>query len=142
MAQFFNEILNWLAGIVGLSVGADSWLGYIAAAGVHIGLLLNVVAVGALIFIWMERKIAGRIQDRLGPTRVGGKFGWLQTLADGVKLVAKEDVTTLSSPDYRNAVPFNCSVKAVNPSTSSTKTRTSQGSNWVPAPAIRCEVAS
>ncbi len=93
MAQFFNEILNWLAGIVGLSVGADSWLGYIAAAGVHIGLLINVVAVGALIFIWMERKIAGRIQDRLGPTRVGGKFGWLQTLADGVKLVAKEDVT-------------------------------------------------
>jgi NADH-quinone oxidoreductase subunit H len=93
VAQFFNEILNWLAGIVGLNVGADSWLGYIAAAGVHIGLLLNVVAVGALIFIWMERKIAGRIQDRLGPTRVGGKFGWLQTLADGVKLVAKEDVT-------------------------------------------------
>ncbi len=93
MAQFFNEILNWLAGIVGLHVGADSWLGYIAAAGVHIGLLIQVVAVGALIFIWMERKIAGRIQDRLGPTRVGGKFGWLQTLADGVKLVAKEDVT-------------------------------------------------
>lgn len=93
MAQFFNEVLNWLAGIVGLSVGADSWLGYIAAAAVHIGLLIQVVAVGALIFIWMERKIAGRIQDRLGPTRVGGKFGWLQTLADGVKLVAKEDVT-------------------------------------------------
>ena len=57
MAQFFNEVLNWLAGIVGLSVGADSWLGYIAAAGVHIFLLIQVVAVGALIFIWMERKI-------------------------------------------------------------------------------------
>jgi NADH-quinone oxidoreductase subunit H len=93
VAQFFNEVLNWLAEIVGLHVGADSWLGYILAAGVHIGLLLQIVAVGALIFIWMERKIAGRIQDRLGPTRVGGKFGWLQTLADGVKLVAKEDVT-------------------------------------------------
>ncbi len=67
-------------------------LAYTAAALVHAILLVNVVAVGALIFIWMERKIAGRIQDRLGPTRVGGKFGWLQTLADGLKLITKEDL--------------------------------------------------
>src|SRR5687768_17857412 len=67
-------------------------MGYALAAAVHIGLLINVVAVGALVFIWMERKIAGRIQDRLGPTRVGGKFGWLQTLADGMKLLVKEDL--------------------------------------------------
>lgn len=93
MAQFFNHVLNWLLGWTGLAFTDGSWSGYILAAGVHIFLLINVVAVGALIFIWMERKIAGRIQDRLGPTRVGGKFGWLQTLADGVKLVAKEDVT-------------------------------------------------
>jgi NADH-quinone oxidoreductase subunit H len=67
-------------------------LAYTIAAIVQLTLLINVVAVGALIFIWMERKIAGRIQDRLGPTRVGGKFGWLQTLADGMKLITKEDL--------------------------------------------------
>jgi NADH-quinone oxidoreductase subunit H len=71
---------------------APEWLAYVVAALVHCFLLINLVAVGALAFIWLERKVSGRIQDRLGPTRVGGKFGWLQTLADGVKLVTKEDL--------------------------------------------------
>ncbi len=69
-----------------------TWLAYTIAGLVHIVLILNLVAVGALIFIWLERKISGRIQDRLGPTRTGGKFGWLQTLADGLKLITKEDL--------------------------------------------------
>lgn len=68
------------------------WLAYTIAAMVHVGLIINLVAVSALVFIWLERKISGRIQDRLGPTRVGGKFGWLQTLADGLKLITKEDL--------------------------------------------------
>jgi NADH-quinone oxidoreductase subunit H len=94
VAHFLNvEVLSRLAGFFGTSMAADSWMGFALAAAIHIFLLINVVAVGALVFIWMERKIAGRIQDRLGPTRVGGKFGWLQTLADGIKLVAKEDIT-------------------------------------------------
>jgi len=76
------------------------WLAYCVAALVHIFLLINLIAVGALFFIWLERKVAGRIQDRLGPTRVGGKFGWLQTLADGLKLITKEDLMPEGADEF------------------------------------------
>src|SRR5580698_1755872 len=62
------------------------------AALIHALLLFNVFGLSAFAFIWLERKVSGRIQDRLGPTRVGGRFGWLQSLADGVKLIQKEDL--------------------------------------------------
>jgi len=72
--------------------GISPGLALFLAAFVHAFLLINFFAVVPLIFIWAERKISGRIQDRMGPTRVGGKFGWLQGVADGVKLIQKEDL--------------------------------------------------
>jgi len=74
------------------SIGLPEWLAWTVMAGLAAFLILNVIAGGALVFIWAERKIAARIQDRLGPTRTGGRFGWLQSLADGIKLLAKEDL--------------------------------------------------
>jgi len=50
------------------------------------------IALAALIGVWWERKIAGRIQLRYGPQEAGPS-GLLQTLADTVKLVLKEDIT-------------------------------------------------
>jgi NADH-quinone oxidoreductase subunit H len=68
------------------------WLAYGIAAVVQCVLLLVLVVSAPAICNWLERKISGRIQDRLGPTRTGGRFGWLQSPADGLKLLMKEDM--------------------------------------------------
>ena len=77
IAEFFSFLGGWQ---------------YVVAAVIHAVLLVHVFALSPFAFIWLERKVSGRIQDRLGPTRVGGLFGWLQSLADGIKLVQKEDL--------------------------------------------------
>ncbi len=70
---------------------SENWAMFLAAV-IHVALVAGFFGLPAGIFIWAERKVSGRIQDRLGPTRVGGKFGWLQALADGGKLIQKEDL--------------------------------------------------
>ena len=53
--------------------------------------LLAFVAIYALMGVWAERKISALIQDRVGPVETG-KFGLLQTFADIIKLLQKEDI--------------------------------------------------
>ena len=68
------------------------WLSYFVAGFLIMFLLVNGVLLGAAIFSWMERKLIGRMQNRLGPNR-WGPFGLLQPIADLVKLIFKEDLT-------------------------------------------------
>src|SRR6188472_273386 len=55
------------------------------------GPFLVLISVVAMFCIWWERKVAGHMQSRLGPNRVG-PIGILQSLADGIKLLTKEDL--------------------------------------------------
>ncbi|AEH11275.1 MULTISPECIES: NADH-quinone oxidoreductase subunit NuoH [Protofrankia] len=71
-----------------LSVFGDDpfWLILLKAVAVFAFLLL--ITLFAIVF---ERKVVARMQQRVGPNRHGPK-GWLQSLADGVKLMLKEDI--------------------------------------------------
>ena len=59
-------------------------------SGLTIGLVLGVVIIVAAMLIWVERRLLGFWQERLGPNRVGW-LGLLQVVADMVKIFTKED---------------------------------------------------
>lgn len=73
-------------------------LAYGALCGLAAALL---IALAALLGVWAERKIAARMQMRFGPQEAG-PFGLIQTLADTLKLILKEDIT----PDAADVAVF------------------------------------
>ncbi len=67
------------------------WIAGLIVLLVKMGLVLGVMLFLAAYLVWAERKLLARLQIRLGPNRAG-IFGLLQPVADGIKMLLKEDV--------------------------------------------------
>ena len=105
MVAFLNDPFTWTGSLLrgwleGLGLTPDLVTFLLQVLGALI--LGTVMLMLTFILIWAERKIVARIQDRLGPNRVG-PFGVFQTVADLLKLVTKELIT----PTGADVIPYN-----------------------------------
>lgn len=103
VAEFINPLVPWFVRDV-----------------IAVAAALGFICVVAIVGIWAERKVAGHIQSRIGPMRTGGWHGWSQSFADGLKLVAKEDLIPASADrimfrlaPYIALVPVICAYVAI-----------------------------
>jgi NADH-quinone oxidoreductase subunit H len=100
-ADPFGFLILWFHSLLqgwGLSGDLILLISYVVGA-----FLLATGSLMLVIFlIWVERKIGGRVQDRLGPNRVG-PYGLIQPIADMLKIFTKEYIT----PDGADKVTYN-----------------------------------
>lgn len=86
--QIFVNLKHWL---LGLLAWAPDWAQQLASIFINIGAVLGVFLTAFALISLVERKTLARIQNRYGPNRVG-PFGLFQPVADGIKMLIKEDV--------------------------------------------------
>lgn len=100
-----EELCTGLCSVLADS-GADAGLALFLSLLVGVLLVSGVPLLTVILLIWIERKVAARIQDRIGPNRVG-PIGLLQTIADMIKLLSKEDITPAAADRILyNAAPL------------------------------------
>ena len=87
-------VAGWIRNLFLLLLGSEV-LTDIIMQFVGIGAVIGVILTAAIVFTYAERKVCALIQVRLGPNRVGGRFGLLQPIADMLKLMSKEDIIPL-----------------------------------------------
>ncbi len=95
-----ETITGWLEWALPDSV--EGWVIYLVIGFLSVLIVVNVPMILVPLMIWMERRLLGRLQNRLGPNRVG-PFGILQPAADGIKILTKEDLV----PAGADKIVFN-----------------------------------
>jgi len=86
-AELADQIKDW---------GGPDWVAYVVPTLIGVVGILLWTVLSVLAFIWIERRVVGLMQNRIGPNRVG-PAGLLQPVADAMKLLLKEAITTRNS---------------------------------------------
>lgn len=94
MEQLYIDLENYL----GISTESVPEVVRLAIAVLVLGTIFLLIPI---LTIWVERKVAARFQNRIGPNRTG-PYGLLQSLADVLKLIGKEQIM----PAYADRIPF------------------------------------
>lgn len=102
-----NECINDLSGCL-INGGVNPGLAEFVSVLIGVVLVATFPLLVTIVLIWVERKFAARIQDRIGPNRVG-PFGLIQPLADVIKLLGKENITPAGAdkPIFNIAPPIS-----------------------------------
>jgi NADH-quinone oxidoreductase subunit H len=102
-----SAVINWLSKTLGMDASSlVSFVIFAVACLIVVGAMATIGGLGT----YAERKISADLQMRIGPNRVG-PYGLLQFLADGVKMILKEDIIPSAADKFTFVLaPILCMV--------------------------------